>query len=100
MKQTKDVRPLVYRKRYNSNQDTVYEFCFESSKQKDEYNDLQRYSVEITIDELNDSLVVKKSCECKDKCVFRPNQDCKHIKSALSLLRLNGIHFRESCSVV
>ena len=69
--------------------DTIYKFRYKPdtvSKQ-----DIP-YLTEITIDELNDSLLVKKECTCDG---FKYGKICKHIRGAIRLLIKFGVEFRE-----
>jgi hypothetical protein len=81
------IRP--FRTRYNREDNLVYDFQVVSSKNSDKY-----YEVEITIDELNDDLIIKTTCECDAKMKFQKHKDCKHIKVCLEALRDFEINFR------
>lgn len=62
--------------RTNRIDNLIYEFIFIGSK---------KYEVIIEVDELNDGLIVGKTCQCPDH-LFR-ERDCKHIKKAIETLK-------------
>jgi len=76
-----------FRRRFNRDDDEVFDFMFVSTRTGD------TYITEITIDELNDFLVTKVDCECKDYIIRR--RDCKHIKEALKQLTFFKIEWRQ-----
>lgn len=73
---------------YDDEYNTVYKFRWKPetiSKEKP-------YETEIVIDELNDSLVISKSCTCAGNLQFK--KECKHIRESLLLLTKYGVEYR------
>ncbi len=84
------MKAIPYRKRFNRDNDQVYEFQIQAKTKGFDY-----YIVEIVIDELDDDIIVKKTCECPSKLRFNKEADCKHIKYCKQLLKEWGVKFRE-----
>lgn len=72
---------------YTENNDTVYRFRWKP----DTISKEKPYETEIVIDELNDSLVISKTCSCAGNLQFK--KICKHIKESLILLNKYGVEF-------
>jgi len=83
------MRLIPFRTRYTRSGDILYEFNVESSQRSG------FYIVEITIDELDDDLIVSKTCECPAKTRFQKEINCKHITQCLGYLKNYMINFRE-----
>lgn len=76
----------------NKEMNIVYDFLF--SPESKEIDHVEKaYQTKIEIDELNDSLIIKKTCTCKGFKQYR--KVCKHIKKALEILRENKVEYRE-----
>lgn len=81
---------IPFWKEFNEEDDTIYKFRYKP----DTISKEQPYETEIIIDELNDSLLVGKSCTCDGNKRYK--KECKHIRNALSLLKQENIEFREN----
>ena len=90
----KRLKCLPYRTRIDRNDDMVYNFCFITSKDQTKH-----HITEITIDELNDDLIVKTSCECPS-AIYRYDKECKHVKEAKKLLKEHNINSREENEII
>jgi len=75
---------------YDSDLNTIYKFRY----LPDTVSTEEPYIVEIKIDELNDALILSKSCTCKGNWQYK--MVCKHIKDALSVLTKSKISYREN----
>jgi hypothetical protein len=77
---------------FDSEYNEVYLFTVKPSNPKNKKN----YIVTITIDGMNDSLLIKKECTCVAG-YYKPSisGQCKHIKASLDLLKKFGVAFRE-----
>lgn len=73
----------------------VYTFRF-TSDTKETINIHECYSCQITIDGLNDNLLIKKECNCKG---FMYKKSCKHIDEGSQLLKKWGIEYRENGTI-
>lgn len=74
---------------YDQDYNTVYHFRFKP----DTISKEAPYEVKIVIDELNDSLVISKSCTCMGNWQYK--MVCKHLKRSYELLKEHGIQTRE-----
>ena len=74
---------------YDEDYNTVYNFRYKP----DTISKEGPYEVKIVIDELNDSLVISKSCTCKGNWQFK--MECKHLKQSFEILKEYGIQTRE-----
>lgn len=70
----------------------VYTFIFTSDTTKSR-NIHHCYYTKITIDGLDDDLIIKKECNCKG---FLYKKSCKHIDEGSRLLKEWGINYREN----
>ena len=90
MVRSKQTIIIPFRRRANREDNDIYDFLFQAT------DETQKWCVDITIDELNDSLIMKKTCQCPD---FRMrHRDCKHIKEALIILTKFGVEMRENAN--
>ena len=83
--------PLPFNYYQDSDFNSVYSFLYEPTLQIEHYENAHK--VKIVIDELNDSLVIKKKCTCKG---HKYGKICKHIKRSLDILKEKGVEFREN----
>lgn len=72
---------IPFRSHYNRNDDICYEFLFHGKE--------KQYEVYLTIDELNDSKLIKGECNCLGYITKKTL--CKHLKESISLLREHNI---------
>jgi len=78
---------LTYQTSYNRDDNMVYRMQWKGTN---------IWDITITIDELNDDLIIEKTCGCPAFLKFQKGKDCKHIISALEELNSFGIPFREN----
>jgi hypothetical protein len=81
---------IPFFKKEDENLDTVYVFRWKPESPQREH---LAHVTEITIDELNDSIITKKECSCPGSSKF--GRVCKHIKESINLLKTYGIELRE-----
>ena len=76
---------------YDENDDAVYKFRIQSDNPAIK----KPYQIEITIDGMNDDLLIKTTCTCA-ATFYKPNlKACKHINMALHALHEFNVAFRE-----